>query len=435
MMIDNNPIQSDGEASQKPGFFTKFFGGKKGLEDKSHTVQPNSEPDFGYDEEGAQMREKVASAEQARIAEVQAKNAKTKKIALAAGACVLVLGAGAVVGMISAKDDPRQVAEVPDGVDSQGLAVMEQPEQSVELNNEVMHEVQPQTVLGLDPVSAIAVRDGMPNDHWARSLEPLQALAKTATGEAARSMPEYNQDIQGFYITDKLVYGGVGEPYGQLVAEVQRELEMQLGTRIRIEQHQNQKIPALIASPEELSMGAPEIRAIASAAEYAQVTTEARQMAMSIFSQKFNVIRASVPPTPQPAAQTALVTPVVEDTGISDAQRREYNRLQERSNALIEELQTKNKQLLDENSKKDQQMVQLLQMLEDSPKAQTKIKAHMLETRTNMKVQAIQGDLVFLVDKNDKVYVVRVGDPLPEKSNLVISNVDANTGIVYVTER
>ena len=104
------------------------------------------------------------------------------------------------------------------------------------------------------------------------------------------------------------------------------------------------------------------------------------------------------------------------------------------ADAWQKELVRENKRIKEEMAKQQQQVTKILQKTEDSPVANRNIRARMITTETGMKVQTIHGDLIFLEDKNGRVYSYRIGEQLPG-TDLVISDVDNNTGLVYVTKK
>lgn len=170
---------------------------------------------------------------------------------------------------------------------------------------------------------------------------------------------------------------------------------------------------------------------IKSGTAYDTIAINAELLATRIWSETIAQARLQLPP-PAPDAQVLPQQQV--DTGISQAQRAEYNRLLQEADAWQKELIRENQRYKEEMAKQQKQMIEVLQKIEDSPVASANMRARMISTATDMKVQAIQGDLIFLEDKQGQVHTYRVGDTLPG-TGLVISNADSGTGLVYVTNK
>lgn len=443
-MSDNSPLNDENTAGEKKSWFSSLFGGGKSnkpTRTSSQVEVEQQQPGFSGDVTVERIDEQQDKAEQSQEEKeaIAAKNKKTLTLLAAGGVAFLVLAGGTIFALMP-DEKPVPVNENNmaslTATEGENTASGEANQESAPTNPDgTLAQGQPEmAVIGIDPLVALKARDSLETNHWARSNEPIKELAKKAVQESITGVPEYSADVQGFYITKDVVYTPLSPQYGQLIQATQSDLEAQLSERLTMAKHQDKSFLVRTSNTQDVALGAPPQTVIANPQEFAELELLSRQISMQILTEKISQARASIPQeAPQEQQQVVAAAPA--DTGISEAQRREYNRLQERSKAMIEDLTRKNKELLDEIAAKDKQMLEIMQKVEDSPKAQAKLKAHMLETKSNLKVQAIQGDLIFLADKNDKVYTVRIGDPLPERNNLIISNVNADTGIVYVTER
>lgn len=341
-------------------------------------------------------------------------------VAIAAVGLVLVLGL--IIALVAGgKDEPAPVNQQPD------VAQTEQVQQGDPTEQSALPAGQPTDTR--DYYVAHTVRAGLPADHWAKAADPIGTLTTMAVERAMVKIPEWNAAVSGVNITSGVTYAGNSFEFSQLKSQVSTQLAAAINNDVQIQNDPNGQ-PVILerASPQAVAAGGPEFDVIKTATAYDTIATNAEMLAAKIWSDNIAQARMMIPPpAPEPA-------PAPVDTGISAAQRAEYNRLLQEADAWQKELVRENKRKDEELAAQQKQMVEVLQKVEDNPTANNNMRARMLSTATNMKVQAIQGDLVFLEDKNGKIHSYRIGDALPN-TDLVISSADANTGLVYVTKK
>lgn len=389
---------------KKSGFFSGLLGGKK-------TSKPEKKPENVVD--GEVDGEETVDAE---------KKGLNKPLLIGGGVAILVLLLGILLALAMGGDDePVQQAQV---VQEEQPAVVEQGTEMTALE---ANAAQTDT---RDYYVAHTVRAGLPADHWAKAADPIGTLANMAVDRSMVKIPEWNVAAGGVNVASDVTYAGNSFEFSQIKAQVISTLTTAINNDVQIQNDPNGQ-PVILerASPESIAAGAPEFDVIKTATAYDTIATNAELLAARIWSETIAQARMALPPPPPEAQPVQQV-----DTGISAAQRNEYNRLLAEADAWQKELVRENKRIKEEMAQQQRQVTEVLQKTEDNPVANSNMRARMISTATDMKVQAIQGDLVFLEDKNGRVHSYRIGDQLPS-TDFVISNVDANTGLVYVTKK
>ncbi len=345
-----------------------------------------------------------------------------KPLLIGGGVAILGLLLGILLALTMGGDDePVQQTQV---VQEEQPAVVEQDSEMTAL------EANTAGTDTRDYYVAHTVRAGLPADHWAKAADPIGTLANMAVDRAMVKIPEWNVAAGGVNVASGVTYATNSFEFSQIKAQVINKLTEAINNDVQIQNDPNGQ-PVILerASPESIAAGGPEFDVIKTATAYDTIATNAELFAARIWSETIAQARMALPPEATAAQQVQQV-----DTGISAAQRNEYNRLLAEADAWQKELVRENKRIKEEMAKQQRQVTEVLQKTEDSPVANRNIRARMISTETDMKVVAIQGDLIFLEDKNGRVYSHRIGDQLPG-TNFVISDVDNNTGLVYVTKK
>lgn len=349
------------------------------------------------------------------------------KVAIAAATLVIIIGILLAVAFSGGKDEPTQ--QQPDQAQTEQQA----DSQAAEGQDPQAMSAQPAGTATdtRDYYVAHSVRAGLPVEHWAKAPDPIGTLTQMSVERAMVKVPEWNSAVGGMNISSDVTYAGNSFEFSQLKGQVTSALQQAINNDVQIHNDpQGQPVILERSSPEAMAAGAPEFDVIKTATAYDTIATNAEMLAVKMWSDAVVQARMTLPP-PAPEAQP-IPEPV--DTGISAAQRNEYNRLLQNADSWQKELVGENQRLKEELETQKRQMVDVLQKIEDNPVANNNMRARMISTATNMKVQAVQGDLVFLEDNDGRVHSYRVGDALPG-TDFVISNADSNTGIVYVTKK
>ncbi len=341
-----------------------------------------------------------------------------------AGAVALVLIIGVLLALaMGGNDEPappteQQAAE--QTAEQQAAAQQQATEQQ---------QQQPQNTDTRDYFVAHSIRSGLPADHWAKQADPIATLATQAIDRTMVKLPEWNPAVGGVNIANGVTYAGNSFEFAQLKSQATQALQQAINTDVQIHNDPEGKQVILERSSQEaIAAGRPEFDVIKTATAYDTIATNAESVATRIWTDTIAQARMALPP-PAPEAPPAPV-----DTGISTAQRAEFNRLLQEADAWQKELVRENQRQKEELAQQQKQMVEILQQVEDNPKAVANMKAKMISTATDLKVQAVQGDLVFLEDKSGKLHTYRIGESLPG-TDFVISNIDSKTGLVYVTKK
>ena len=392
---DDQATQIDGKKSGYLARFSQLFDRKKSPPDQNtdKTVKPREEGD---------------------------KNSLPIGLIIAGGIIAFVLILGLILAFaFGGRDAPEQALPM--------------PEQAQEFEEFPPQQDQMATADTRDYFVAHSVRAGLPADHWAKAADPIGMLTTQAIDSALVKLPEWNPTVSGLNITSTVTYPGDSFEFAQLKSQAATTLGQAIANDVQIHNDpQGQPVILERSSPEAMTAGAPEFDVIKSATAYDTIAINAEILATRIWSETIAQARLQLPP-PAPDAQ-ALPQQQQVDTGISQAQRAEYNRLLQEADAWQKELIRENQRYKEELAKQQKQMIEVLQKVEDSPVASANMRARMISTATDMKVQAIQGDLIFLEDKQGQVHTYRIGDTLPG-TGLVISNADSGTGLVYVTNK
>lgn len=340
---------------------------------------------------------------------------------IAGGIIAFVLILGLILAFaFGGRDTPEQVAQPI-------------PEQDQEFEESPPQQEQAAPADTRDYFVAHSVRAGLPADHWAKAADPIGTLTTQAIDSALVKLPEWNPTVSGLNITSTVTYPGDSFEFAQLKSQAATTLGQAIANDVQIHNDpQGQPVILERSKPEAMSAGAPEFDVIKSASAYDTIAINAEMLATHIWSEVIAQARLQLPP-PAPDAQ-ALPQQQQVDSGISQAQRAEYNRLLQEADAWQKELIRENQRYKEEMAKQQKQMIEVLQKVEDNSVASANIRAQMISTATDMKVQAIQGDLIFLEDKQGQVRTYRIGDTLLG-TGLVISNADSGTGLVYVTNK
>lgn len=396
--------ENEAVAGKKAGLFDRFLGNKKTGANKDAKVVADADSEFMED------------------GDKPAKKEMNKPLLIGGGVVLLGVVLGILMAIAMGGGDEPAPQPQPEVTQGEQMVDQEPPEMSaVEVgpNNDIR-----------DYYVAHTVRAGLPPDHWAKASDPIGTLTTTSIERAMVKIPEWNSAVSGVNIASGVTYANNSFEFSQLKSQATGALAQAINNDVQIHSDpQGQPVILERASPESIAAGGPEFDVIKTATAYDTIATNAELLAQRIWSETIAQARMMLPP---PAPEVQPAQPV--DTGISTAQRNEYNRLLSEADAWQKELVRENKRMKEELVQQQRQVIEVLQKVEDNPVANNNMRARMITTATDMKVQAIQGDLVFLEDKDGRVHSYRVGDPLPS-TDLVISNVDANTGLVYVTKK
>ncbi|MFB6349990.1 hypothetical protein ACFBZI_11215 [Moraxella sp. ZJ142] len=269
--------------------------------------------------------------------------------------------------------------------------------------------------------------DSLPPDHWAKTQDPIGGMIDAAVKQAIEGSQDYNQAAGGLQITPEVLYPLTSVEYAALTQEVANSTRMALQDSMKTETlpDTGKTLILLKTTPQVVLDGGPEYQVIADAAAYQAALDDAARVAAANLNQAIMAQRLRIPP---PAKEE----PAPVDTGISQAQRNEFTRLLNIQKDQNAELQRENERLAEELRQNKEQMKKVYQDLEDNPAAQSKLKMKALND-ANYKVQAVQGDLVFLQDKKGNNYTVRVGQALPD-STYIIAAADSATGLVFIDD-
>lgn len=381
------------------GIFSKYLGKNSGgSDDKESSSEPSNKD------------EKKSIAQNPKI--------------MVTGAVSLVAIVGAMLVMATgSKDDSKN-----------NPAMIEQPTNAQVITPE--DQLQPpqteqqSTTDTRDYFAGHSVRMGLPAEHWARQQDPLNTLAVQAIDRSMVKLVEWNPTNSGLNIAQGVTYVGHSSEFANLKNQAIQALQQSINHDIQVHTDKDGKMVILErSSPEAVASGSPEFDVVKTATAYDKIASNAETAAVQIWADIINQARNSLPPPPVATPEATTI-----NQGISDAQRAEYNRLLQEADNWQKQLVLENKRYKEELAAKDKQMIEILQKVEDNPKAVANLRANMISTKTNLKVQAIQGDLVFLEDKDGKLHTVRLGESVPG-TDLKIGNIDANTGLVFVTNK
>lgn len=316
-----------------------------------------------------------------------------------------------------------------------GGDTVEEPTTAVEApaTTNDFQEVQP-TGPQHDYFSATRVLEALPADNWARSHAPVDELMSRAVDQAFVQSPYWDPQAMGIKMGPAHTFTAGTPEYNQIKNASLNRLRTQIESEIKMEPNQEVGKPALVSvrnTADAIAAGEPEFKVITQASDYELIMSNAVQKAAPEVSAVITEYKTMIP---QELPQEEPPKIVEVDNGITAAQRAEFVRLLEEQKSWNEELRRDNQRLKEELQTMTKQTADLMQKVEDSPKAQNNLKAHMLAKESGYKLQAIQGDIVFLEDKSGKVHSLKIGQTIPG-TDMAVANADANTGIVYVTKK
>lgn len=285
------------------------------------------------------------------------------------------------------------------------------------------NQLQAMTVVTPDFVSANGFYQTLPVDHWLRQPNPINLFSEKKVIEALQGTSYWdatnnslNINGRNFALNDPFIMQGINT----IVTNMQPRLAEVMKTEVNSGSHF-----VLIKNDEEaVKSGKPEYETLTNAETVNKVETFITAIAKENVLQGIGQLVSQVPVQPQ--VQAAPV-----DNGISEKQRKQFNDLIRAQEREIEDLRAEVLRMKKDALEKDRQMINLLQRIEDSPKANFNLKARMMAEDLGYKLSAIQGDLIFLKTPQGETRAFRLGDHIG--SGHYISGANAATGVVYVS--
>lgn len=267
----------------------------------------------------------------------------------------------------------------------------------------------------------------LPADDYVFSADPVPALALQSTKDILKDLPEYSDNgaeiltTDGRYLlkTDPIVTNANIETYNMVEGYTLENRLIELRAQDGIEGwfiRSGQGFEDADYSPIQTAIPADQLRKN-------MRLFAAEQMRLKLAQANWQ--------TRQPVIEQAANLPPVDNSLTLEERERLLSMVEtQRSNNL--ELARTNKELRQEQQKVKDKVVDLVQRLEDSPKAGARLRATMIPPESGWKVSAVVGDRIYLINKDNIIETLSQGDRLPD-SNLIISHSDENTGIVLVT--
>ena len=267
----------------------------------------------------------------------------------------------------------------------------------------------------------------LPADDFVFSNDPIPALAMQSTKDIFKDLPEYSDtgaeiitpDGRFLLKNDPVITAAGMETYNMVEGYATENKLIELRAQDGVEGW-------FIRSGEGFEDA--DYSPIQTPAAADQLRRNMRLFAAEQMRQK--LAQAPFQTRQSPIEQVSNLPPVDNSLTLEERERLLSMVETQRSNNL--ELARKNKELREEQLEVKNKVVDLVQRLEDSPKAGAKLRATMIPPESGWKVSAIVGDRIYLVNKDNMIETVSQGDKLPD-SNLIISHSDENTGIVLVT--
>lgn len=267
----------------------------------------------------------------------------------------------------------------------------------------------------------------LPADDFVFATEPVSALAMQSTKDIIKDLPEYTDTgaeiltPDGRYLpkNDPMVINAGMETYNMVEGYTLENRLIELRAQDGVEGwfiRSGQGFEDTDYVPIQTAPAADQLR---------------RNMRLYAAEQmRLKLSQAPWQTRQSPINQAANLPPVDNSLTLEERERLLSMVETQRSNNL--ELVRKNKELREEQQEVKNKVVDLVQRLEDSPKAGARLRATMIPPESGWKVSAIVGDRIYLINKDNLIATVSQGDKLPD-SNLIISHADENTGIVLVT--
>lgn len=320
---------------------------------------------------------------------------------LAAGAVLFLI---IVIGLISfAVTSSNKKAEA---AQQQQLAAQQAEQQKAE-EEKAKKEAPPAYLLEI------------PDTHWARQAVPLDALAQLATTNAATTSP--SADPQGLKAGNGEIIPTGSPDYTRILSQVKMNLVTDLNRTV-----QTATNPEGVTVLSYLNPANNQFEPIQDNQIIKNIEAQAMQYAANELANQLSVYQP-------PKQEEAKPAPIPESV-ITEQEKAGFLKLIELQRQENRDLRDANKKLSKEINEQQRSVTSILQKLEDSPNANSRLRATMLPESTGLKVQAIVGDRVWIKDKSGKLQTLSVGDIVPD-SELRISDLDENTGLVFVVPK
>lgn len=262
-------------------------------------------------------------------------------------------------------------------------------------------------------------------DHWARQPDPIRTYINNYIDKYIKSSQFFDANSASLNINGTKV--GFEDPLViNLKNTVWREVDPILSEKYQIyTDSSNNTLILQRSSLNDIQQGKAQFDTIKNIDDYALVENDMiNALNTSLSTAMLDLVTK---------AQSATKPVDPQSQGISEQQREEYRNIIDKYRNEVQQLRDENVRLRQEAVDLKLQFTKLAQQIEDNPRANKNLQAKMVASAYGFRLEAVQGDLIFLRNKYGEIHTYRLGDPITDK--LFISGVEENTGLVYLSPR